>query len=65
LAGVRGIEPRSKVLETFVLTAVLYPYLRASTPHGESSSRLLSVFFFAVRAGGIDIRPSLRSAERY
>ena len=26
LAGARGIEPRSKVLETFILTAVLCPY---------------------------------------
>lgn len=26
VAGVRGIEPRSKVLETFILTAVLCPY---------------------------------------
>ena len=27
LAGVRGVEPRSKVLETFILTTVLYPYV--------------------------------------
>ena len=26
LAGARGIEPRSKVLETFILTVVLCPY---------------------------------------
>jgi hypothetical protein len=26
LAGVRGIEPRSRVLETLILTVVLYPY---------------------------------------
>ena len=26
MAGARGIEPRSKVLETFILTVVLCPY---------------------------------------
>ena len=26
LAGVRGIEPRFQVLETYALTAVLYPF---------------------------------------
>lgn len=26
LAGARGIEPRSKVLETFILAVVLCPY---------------------------------------
>jgi hypothetical protein len=26
MAGVRGIEPRSKVLETFILAVVLYPF---------------------------------------
>ena len=26
MAGVRGIEPRFQVLETYALTAVLYPY---------------------------------------
>jgi hypothetical protein len=36
LAGVRGIEPRSKVLETSVLTAVLYPY---SSERGTSGLR--------------------------
>ncbi len=27
MAGVLGIEPRSSVLETDILTAVLYPYI--------------------------------------
>ena len=31
MAGVRGIEPRSKVLETFILAVVLYPYKQYST----------------------------------
>lgn len=26
MAGARGIEPRSKVLETFILTVVLCPF---------------------------------------
>lgn len=30
LAGVLGIEPRSSVLETDVLAAVLYPYMLLS-----------------------------------
>lgn len=28
MAGARGIEPRSKVLETFILTVVLCPFMR-------------------------------------
>ena len=32
MAGARGIEPRSKVLETFILTVVLCPYEAQNYP---------------------------------
>lgn len=33
VAGVRGIEPRSRVLETLILAVVLYPYGREIPVH--------------------------------
>ena len=32
MAGVRGIEPRFQVLETYALTAVLYPFVPFAPP---------------------------------
>ncbi len=48
MAGARGIEPRSKVLETFILAVILYPYsvLRYYTkPHTSLLLPVLALSF--------------------
>lgn len=47
LAGARGIEPRSKVLETFILTVVLCPYVvvtRISIAKHHDRSEIFTLF---------------------
>ena len=47
LAGARGIEPRSKVLETFILTVVLCPCVKACAATSFCLSAKASAYGYA------------------
>ena len=43
MAGARGIEPRSRVLETLILAVVLCPYIGDNSPSIAESGAILPV----------------------
>lgn len=60
LAGARGIEPRSRVLETLILAVVLCPFVGAEIPASVIKYSLLAANLKPITSSTESQRPELK-----